>query len=264
MTAPTVPRLHTVAHRSYREIRSDRPVLALHGIGGSAASCAPLARHLAAQGISTWCVDAAGYGRSADPIADLDAAAEIIGLLEEYWTGTEVVLVGTSWGGVIAMTVALRRPDLVAGLVLADSSRGSGTTPEKAAAMRARITELADEGADAVATARAPRLTASDADPAVAESVRSSMAGLRHNGFAAAAEFMATTDLGPRLTEIACPTLILVGEQDVITGVDESRLLADRIPGAQMHIIANAGHVAVQEQPAAAADLITTFLGGLS
>ncbi|MFW0793450.1 alpha/beta fold hydrolase [Gordonia sp. CPCC 205515] len=259
-----VARLHVVAHPSRREIRSEVPVVLLHGIGGSAQSCAPLAERLAAQGHPAWCVDAPGYGQSADPITGTDTADEISELLEQQWAGRPVVLLGTSFGGVVAMTVALRRPDLVAGLVLADSTRGSGTTEQKATAMRARVTELFEQGAYQVAAARAPRLTAPDADPAIAAAVRTSMAALRPTGFGAAAEFMAATDLGPRLAEIACPTLVLVGEHDAITGVDESRLLADRIPGATLHIIDAAGHVAIQEQPAAIADLVGAFLGGLS
>ncbi|MGV9711538.1 alpha/beta fold hydrolase [Gordonia sp. NPDC003424] len=260
----TVTRLHVVAHPSRREIRSDRPVVLLHGIGGSAQSCAPLAERLAAQGFPAWSVDAPGYGQSTDPVAGRDTADEIIALLEDHWAGQPVVLLGTSFGGVVAMSVALRRPDLVAGLVLADSTRGSGTTDEKAAAMRARVTELFEQGAHKVAVARAPRLTAPDADPAVADAVRDSMAALRTAGFGAAAEFMAAADLGPRLAEIDCPTLVLVGQHDAITGVDESRLLADRIPGATLHIIDDAGHVAIQEQPAAIADLVAAFLEGLS
>ena len=90
------------------------------------------------------------------------------------------------------------------------------------------------------------------------------MTELRHSGFAAAAEFMASTDHSPRLAQILCPTLVLVGEHDAVTGVNESQLLAESIPGAQFHSISDAGHVAIQEQPAAAAALVTDFLENLT
>lgn len=261
---PGITRLHVVEHRSCREITSGPPILLLHGIGGSARSCGPLADALAAAGHSAWCVDAPGYGASADPADGSDHIGDLVALMGELFATQRAVVVGTSWGGVLAAKLALRHPELVAGLVLADSTRGSGISPERAAAMLARVDELERLGADAVATARAPRLVAPDADPVLADSVRASMASVRLPGFRAAAQFMASTDLGDRLTHLDCPTLVLVGEHDTITGVDESRLIADRIRGARFAVIPDAGHVAIQEQPAAAAELITTFLEELS
>ena len=263
MTSTVAGPLHVVRYPAQGESRCDTAVVLLHGIGGSVASCAPLAQWLAAVGIPSWCADAPGYGASPDPRPGVDVVDDVIEQLDELSEARPAVLVGTSWGGVVAASVALRRPDRVAGLVLADSTRGSGTTPQKAMAMRARIEELADSGAHAVAMARAPRLVAPTSDPLVVDAVRTAMAGLRTSGFAAAAEFMASTDLGPRLAEIACPTMVLVGEYDTVTGVDEARLLAERIPGAQLHIIADAGHVAIQEQPIASAALIADFVKGL-
>ncbi|MDJ0395041.1 alpha/beta hydrolase [Rhodococcus sp. G-MC3] len=263
-TASTVvDGLHLVRHQP--RVPSAVTVLLLHGIGGSSQSCAPLAQELADRGIDAWCLDAAGYGESADPADNShDFVADVLRVADAISPDKPLVLLGTSWGGVLALTTALARPDRVAGLVLADSTRGSGTSPEKAEAMRARARELARRGPDSVATERAPRLVAPGSDPAIVESVRTSMAALRIEGFGAAAEFMASTDHGPRLSDVTCPTLVLFGESDVVTGVDESRLLANRIPGATLHEIADAGHVAIQEQPAVAAGLVTDFLERLS
>lgn len=256
--------LHFVEHRPVAATALP-DVLLLHGIGGSAQSCAPLATELADRGVHAWCLDAAGYGESADPVARThDFTADVLGVADVISPNRPLVLLGTSWGGVLALSAALARPDRVAGLVLADSTRGSGTSPEKAEAMRRRIHELVEGGADVVADERASRLVAPGADHAIAQSVRDAMASIRERGFTAAAEFMATTDHGARLSQIECPTLVLVGEHDVVTGVEESRLLADRIHGAQCHSIARAGHAAIQEQPVAAAALVTDFLERLT
>lgn len=263
MTATTLDRLHTIACIAPEGDSGSSRVLFLHGIGGSAHSCVPVAELIAAQGISSWCLDAPGYGDSADPLRGAEIVDDVIELIDALSPGRQVVVVGASWGGVVATAVALRRPDRVAGLVLADSTRGSGTTPAKAAAMLRRIDELDTKGAQAVAARRAARLTAPNADPQVTEAVRRSMAALRPAGFRAAAEFMASTDHGPDLHRIDCPTMILVGEHDCITGVDESRLLAENIPGARFHIITGAGHVAMQEQPTVPADLIADFVRSL-
>lgn len=255
--------LHVVDHQPLERV-FDPVVLILHGIGGSARSSVYVASELADRGVQAWCLDAAGYGESADPGADHDAVADVLRVADAISPDRPLVLLGTSWGGVVALATALARPERIAGLVLADSTRGSGATPEKAEAMRARSRDLAERGSAVIAAERAPRLLAPGADPKMVETVRASMSALRHSGFAAAAEFMASTDHGPRLGEVICPTLVLVGEHDVVTGVNESHLLAESIPGAQFRSIPDAGHVAIQEQPAAAAALVTNFLEHLT
>lgn len=257
--------LHLYEFRPVEADTSAPTVLLLHGIGGSARSCTPLAEQLVELGIHALCLDASGYGESSDPTSTShDFVADVIQVADAFSPDGPVTLLGTSWGGVIALATALSHPDRVAGLVLADSTRGSGTSPEKSAGMRERAREMATRGAAAIAAERAPRLVAPGAEPAVVESVRTSMASVRRAGFGAAAKFMESTDHGPRLIDIACPTLVLVGESDEITGVAESRLLAERIPDARFHEIAGAGHVAIQEQPAVVAALVGDFVEGLS
>ncbi|MGY1740308.1 MULTISPECIES: alpha/beta fold hydrolase [unclassified Blastococcus] len=249
MSAPVRTRL--AGGLAVTEEGAGRPVLLLHGIGGSAASCAGLAGALAAAGARAIAWDAPGYGESPDPAGpdDVDYPARVMALLDELGLD-RVDLFGTSWGGVIATQVAARHPERVRTLVLADSTRGSGTSPDKAAAMRARIADLAESGARAFAAARAPRLVAPGCDPAVADAVRAEMARVRLPGYSGAAEFMAATDTAALLPAIAVPTLVLVGEHDVVTGVEESRLLAARIPGARLVVVPGAGHAALTEKPA--------------
>ena len=263
-TSTVLGRLHAIERLAKHPLDLLPHALLLHGIGGSARSCGPVAELLAAQGISSWCLDAPGYGDSDDPAIGDDVVGRVVDFLETVSPARPVVLLGTSWGGVVATAVALRRPERVAGLVLADSTRGSGTTPEKAAAMRRRVDELQAVGAATVARQRAPRLTAPGAEPAVVTAVRTSLEALRLPGFGAAAEYMAVTDHGPHLPNISCPTLVLVGEHDVVTGVDESRLLAERIPGALLRIVQDAGHVAIQEQPDHVADMVAEFIRTLT
>ncbi|MGJ3507791.1 alpha/beta fold hydrolase [Enemella sp. A6] len=235
------------------------PILLLHGIGGSAESCSRAAQLLAQGGRQAFAWDAPGYGQSDDPAGPIDLSATVIELLDEL-NLDRVVLFGTSWGGVIATRVALEHPERVRALVLADSTRGSGITVERAAGMRARVVDLERLGAVEFAAGRAPKLVAPNAAPATAEAVRSTMAQVRVPGYSMAADFMAETDHGPRLAEVDVPTLVLVGEYDVITGVDESRLLAERIPGAAFTLIADAGHSAVTERPDAVVAAIEDFL----
>lgn len=235
-----------------------RPVLLLHGIGGNARSCAAAASVLAATGMRALAWDAPGYGESADPPDHEDLPSRVLRVLDDLALD-RVDLFGTSWGGVIATQVAARRPDRVRTLVLADSTRGSAISPERAAAMRARVEELADQGAERFAAARAPRLVAAGCDPATAEAVQAEMARVRLPGYRLAAEFMATTDTAELLPRIDRPTLVLVGEHDQVTGVPESELLARSIPGARLVVIPGAGHSAVTERPTEVAAALLDF-----
>ncbi|WP_020658244.1 alpha/beta fold hydrolase [Amycolatopsis benzoatilytica] len=236
------------------------PVLLLHGIGGSSESFdAQLAGLALKHRVLVW--DAPGYGGSEDPAKPLGMAgyAALVGRVLTALTASPAHLVGVSWGGVIATRVALEYPEAVRSLVLADSTRGSGVDSERAALMRARPSELNRLGAAEFARRRAPRLVARDSDPEVARRVEKIMAGVRLAGYASAAESMAETDHGPRLSRISVPTLVLVGEQDQVTGVAEARRLAASIPGARLAVLPG-GHAANQEHPRRFSAEVLSFL----
>lgn len=227
---------------------SGTPVLMLHGIGGSSASFAPQLDTIAREHQAlAW--DAPGYGASADPEAGPGMrgyTAAVVEILAEHGPAH---LVGVSWGGVIATRVAAEYPDSVRSLALADSTRGSGRNVDGAAKMRERVAELRELGSQVFAEVRGPRLLSPGADPKVAEQVVRTMTAVRLPGYAFAAEAMAEADHSGVLTRIAVPTLVVVGEQDRVAGVVESRVLADGIPGSQLEIIPGAGHAANQERP---------------
>lgn len=240
----------------------DRTVLLLHGIGGNAGSWTAVGSLLATHGLRALAWDAPGYGESSDPRgpADADYPTRVLTLLDRLGTD-QVDLVGTSWGGVIATVVAARAAGRVRSLVLLDSTPGSGSSPDSAAAMLARADDLAARGADAFAAARAPRLVAPGCDPAVAAAVRAAMGAVRLPGYRAAAAFMAATDTTDLLASVTSPTLVLVGEHDQVTGEAASRVLADGIPGASFHRLPGAGHAAISERPHDVAMSMLEFWG---
>ncbi|MEU8796373.1 alpha/beta fold hydrolase [Spirillospora sp. NPDC048819] len=236
------------------------PVLLLHGIGSAAASFAAQLPVLARRHrVAAW--DAPGYARSSDPVPPygMDDFAEAAAALLTALDMVPAHVVGVSWGGVIATRLALRRPDAVRSLVLAGSTRGSGRTPEGAAAMRARAGELARLGPGRFARLRAPRLLSDGAPAAAAETVRDVMAGaIRLPGYAEAATAMAETDHTADLPGLRVPTLVLVGEHDRVTGVEESERMHRLIPGSRFAVLPGAGHLCNQERP----ELFTSLVGG--
>ncbi|WP_328324971.1 MULTISPECIES: alpha/beta fold hydrolase [unclassified Streptomyces] len=227
-------------------------LLCLHGIGSSSAAFAPQLAELSAYvRVVAW--DAPGYAASPDPQGPLtlDGYADAAAALIEERGGSAHVL-GVSWGGVIALRLAARHPGLVASLIVADSSAGSGTDPAKAAAMRGRAAELATAGPRAFAEQRGPRLVSGAAPKDLVRRVVDTMAGaVRLPGYGYAAEAMAAADLRTELTAITAPALVICGDHDRVTGVEASQLIAGSLHKSAYVIVKDAGHLANQEQPRA-------------
>ncbi|MEV0081911.1 alpha/beta fold hydrolase [Saccharopolyspora sp. NPDC050642] len=243
---------------------SGTPLVLLHGIGGAAdAFDAQLSGLAGDHRVIAW--DAPGYGGSADLPGepDLDAYADAVVSALRGLDAEPAHLLGVSWGGVIATRVAIKAPEVLRSLILADSSRGSGRTADGRKAMAARVRELTSHGADAFAAARGPRLVAPGADPAVRERVVALMSRVRPRGYRNAARVMAATDHSAQLAVITTPTLVVVGAEDAVTGVAESRVLAEEIPHARLVEIPGAGHAANQERPAEFNAAVRAFLAEL-
>lgn len=226
------------------------PLLFLHGIGSSGSAFSAQLDHFA---VHRWCLapDAPGYADSDDDpaIESLDDyVVRYLGLLDELKVARADV-VGVSWGGVIATRMAATRAERVTRLVLADSSRGSGIDPARAEAMRGRPELLAAEGAESFSRNRSPRLLSPDASPDLIAAVAADMAAsIRLPGYAQAAASMADTDNTELLATITKPTLVVVGDADIVCPPAESALLTEHIPNASMVVLRGAGHLANREQ----------------
>jgi pimeloyl-ACP methyl ester carboxylesterase len=66
------------------------------------------------------------------------------------------------------------------------------------------------------------------------------------------------------LATIDVPTLIVVGEEDVLTPVSESRSMQAAIAGSRLEVLAGAGHVSNVERPAAFNHVTSEFVGVLT
>src|SRR5699024_2139311 len=134
--------------------------------------------------------DAPGYAGSPDP-PSYPGPEGYVAAIEDVLDRAGVqraVILGMSWGGVLAAEFALARPDRVGALILGDSTRGSGRTPRQAEAMCARPAELDSLGAAEFARRRAQRLVA---DPAAVDDVAAAMAAsIRMPGYGHAARYM--------------------------------------------------------------------------
>ena len=247
---------------AWREQGAGEPVVFLHGLGGSRTSWAP---QLAGLSGTFRCIawDMPGYGASA-PVAPLTfaAIADAVALLLDAAGAERAHLVGESFGGMHALHAALHHPDRVGCLVLANTSAAFGLDGTDPAAWRAaRLAPLdagltpADIAKDVLAAIAGPALSPDQLAMRVAGFARIPAAGLR-----AAVECLPTHDVRERLGEIAAPALVIAGELDTETPVAYSRILADRLPDAELAVLDGVGHLAVTEAPHTVNRLVRKFL----
>ncbi len=213
--------------------------------------------------------DLPGFGQT-DPIVPGskardsidDFAADVIDLTDSLHI-EEAVFIGVSMGGYVTFALFRQAPRYVAGLIMADT-RALPDSEEGRASRRQMLDVIATEGAAGVAR-RMGKLISDDTRakrPEVAATVGRMIESATPAALASAVRHMMTRpDSTPQLREIHCPTLVMVGEHDAITPVEESRSMATQIAGARLVVIGGAGHLASLEQPEPFNAAVAEFLG---
>jgi 3-oxoadipate enol-lactonase len=199
---------------------------------------------------------------SVDQLAD-DVAA----LLDDRGVVQPAIVGGLSMGGYAALAFARRHPGRLRALILADT-RAEADTPEAKANRDQLIAFASSNPPAAVLEQMLPRLLGARTRaerPAVAEEARRLAAAQTPAGIVGALQALRDRpDAGPYLARVAVPTLVLVGDEDVLTPPDAARSLAGRIPGSHLEVIPGAGHLSNLEQPGAFNALVRQFLEQLS
>jgi pimeloyl-ACP methyl ester carboxylesterase len=172
-------------------------------------------------------------------------------------------LAGLSMGGYVALEVMRQAPGRVSRLALLDTSaRPDG---DEAKANRERLVALALGGRfDEVGEALWPRLVAPDrvGDLALRETVERMRRETGPEAFARQQlAIMARADSRPDLPGIEVPTLVLVGEEDVVTPPEIAREMADAIEWASLVVVPGAGHLSTLERPDAVTRALEAWLG---
>ncbi len=211
--------------------------------------------------------DLRGFGRSSRPeqIARMEEFADDVhAMLAACDVNEPVTLCGLSMGGYIAMAFARKYPEQLARLVLCDT-RSQPDTPEAADNRRQLAEKVLKDGPRIVADSMLPKLfgpRTNEDHPEVVDAVRNLILAGSPRGIAAAQRGMAERpDSTPSLKDIAVPTLVIVGEYDLISPPDEMRAIADAIPGARFEVIQGAGHMSPMERPEAFNAVLRAWLG---
>jgi 3-oxoadipate enol-lactonase len=245
------------------------PVLLIAGFAGDHSAWSVIAQKLAAnyQVIS---YDNRGTGRTEANVADLSIcqmARDASALIDALELGSAHV-VGYSMGGMIAQELALTKPDQVQSLALIACC----------AQLDARGKFIIEQWGDLPQHLDATTVTRIIlpwtmtnrffATPGAVEEFVAQILAHPHpptlEGLKAQSRAISACDTLARLDQIACPTLVLTGREDIVFPVIAAEQLAKAIQGAKLTILERLGHGMLAEAPKDVANALKDFLGGLS
>ncbi|MGL4423877.1 MAG: alpha/beta fold hydrolase [Gemmataceae bacterium] len=208
--------------------------------------------------------DFPGFGGSdATGPLTIDRMAEFVVTVLTHWDVEEPVhLGGCSMGGYVAMAFARKYPEHLKSLILVDTKAGA----DDATARASREQQIADLNRGVLTPAglvekMLPRLLGPAAPETVKDHVRqlgsrASVPGLT----TAIAALRDRPDALPGLAAVRVPTLIVVGEQDVITPVSEAETLHRAIAGSRLVVLPGVGHLPHLEAPGLFVTAVREFL----
>lgn len=247
---PIVAGLHYFVHETKDVNRP--PLILIHGAGGFHLSWPPHLRRLHER--TVYALDLNGHGKSTgngrltvdEHLLDVLQFMDVLGV-------QSACLAGHSMGGAIAIAMAVRHPQRVNGLVLV----GTGAKLRVAPAMldAASQRETFPQAVEMVIE----NSFSSHVDLRVKELTKQRMLSMLPQTLHADLQACDSFNMLDSLPCISAPTLILCGTEDMMTLPKYSQAMRDKIPGARMELISNAGHMLMLEKPDIVQELLEDF-----
>lgn len=245
--------------------RSGPPVLMIQGLGADK-HLWDLQRLALAPWYHTIAHDNRGAGRSDKPHGAYSLeqmADDAIAVLDRVGVD-DAHIVGASMGGVISQLIALRHPDRVRSLTLACTACEHHPWRRELLAEWAEIAQTRGMGAMTSVAARwviGPR-SFRRLTPAVGWMGPLALSRPPHAFAGQVAGILDIDDeLADRLTDITAPTLVIVGNQDILTPRGDSEQIADLIPNSELAVISGAAHGFMVEHWTTFNSILLDFLG---
>ncbi len=252
---------------AYSDDGSGVPLLFVHAFPLNRTMWDPQVQFLASY-CRVMTVDLRGHGESHAPawFYSMDQFADDLRALLDHLSVDQAVLCGLSMGGYALLAFYRKYRERVIGLILADTRAEADS--REAQDRRFRMAQVVQQkGAVAIAEEMLPRLLSARSlqeRPELAKTVRQMILSTPVSGIMGDLMGMALRpDATPTLSEIQCPTLVLVGEEDSLTTAAEARLMADKIAGARLVIVPGAAHLANLEQPDRFNEAVLQFVQSL-
>jgi 3-oxoadipate enol-lactonase len=203
--------------------------------------------------------DKRGHGLSSCPPAPYSMGALVTDAerLLDHLGVRGCVFVGLSIGGMIAQGLAVKRLDLVRGMVISNTAAKIGT----AAMWEERIAAVRAGGIEALADAVMERWFSRPFRQTEALTAwRNMLVRQPAEGYIGCGAAIAGTDFYTTTATLTLPTLAIAGTEDGSTPPDLVRETAELIKGSRFHLMRGAGHLPCVEKPGEYAEVLTAFL----
>jgi len=239
----------------YERAGAGPPMLLVMGLGMNATGWWRTIPVLAL-GFTVLSFDNRGVGRSGrppGPYSIAQMADDAVAVLDA--AGVEAAHVyGVSLGGMIAQEIALRRPERVLRLVLAATTPGGEHAVAPAAESLAFFQRRGQMPAEEAVWASVPynyaARTRRDGGQRIAEDIAQRLRfPIEPEPYVAQLAAALGHDAYERLGAVSHPTLVLHGAEDRMVHPDNARLLAERIPAAQLQLWEQTGHLLFTDEP---------------
>ncbi|HJQ25353.1 MAG TPA: alpha/beta fold hydrolase [Blastocatellia bacterium] len=259
-----MPHVETDGARIYWEERgAGEPLLMIMGLGYSLEMWGRIVPALA-EHYRVIVFDNRGVGRSdvpAGPYTIAGMAADAAAVMRAAGLERAHVL-GVSMGGMIAQEFALQYPEHVHSLVLGCTAFGGPkAVPASPAVITLLFARATMEPEDAV-RAMVPHIYDAHTPR---ERIEEDLAMRRRTlptaeGYLAQVRAVLSWSSETRLSQIEAPTLVIHGETDELVPAANGRLIAERIPGAELVLLPQASHIYFTDQPEASMAATLRFL----
>ena len=256
---------------AYSDTGSGSPAaLLVHGFPLNRSMWDPQRGSLRALGLRVIAPDLRGFGASEagspGPFTMEQHADDLVGLLDALGVTEPVIYVGLSMGGYVGFAVWRRHPSRVRAFVLADTRAAADTQAGRED--RLRVARLAEEflSPQPAIDSMLPRLFSPHlrAGSPPQQLVRGMMASSAARAVADGQRGLAARpESFSILGTIDVPTLVIVGEHDVLTPPDDSHQLAAGIAAARLAVIPQAGHMSNLENADAFNEALVEFVRDL-
>ncbi len=209
--------------------------------------------------------DFRGHGQSeaTDESYSMDLLASDVKDLVENLGVKNIVLGGISMGGYVAFAYRRLFPEDIQALILVDT-KAEADTPQARLGRMEMAGLVVRKGVASFADRMLPRLFSKqsvETNASIVKDARRTIEAMSPIGIIGGLKGLADrSDSTPLLDEIRVPTLIIVGEKDELTTVDDAKRMASKIVGSKLVIVPNAAHISTLEQPEKVTSAIQTFL----
>jgi len=244
---------------------SGPPIILLHAFPLSASMWAKNAEAIVEAGFRVICPELPGFGRNSEfgRVSSMDEMADGVIDLVNSLEIRNAAFAGLSMGGYALFSILRARPDLVSCFALCDTT-ARADTEEKRKGRSELIARLEHEGAKVLVDVMLPNLLSpiTFADrPDLADELRERFLECDPRAAAAALRGMAERRNSiDTLAEAKLPSILILGEDDKVTGLDAAREMHDAAENSKLAVIPRAGHYSNLEAPAEFNENLISFL----